>query len=99
MTLITTKTAANLLNVSVRAVELRVKRGVYKYEYIEGPGRGGRQLRIALESLPQAAQDRYRGIEKEGQEEELSKFSNDQLHAANEKKRSEEHTSELQSRI
>lgn len=86
MTLITTKTAANLLNVSVRAVELQVKRGIYKYEYIAGPGRGGRQLRIALESLPQAAQDRYHGIKKERKEEELSKFSNDQLHEANEKK-------------
>lgn len=86
MTLLSTQDAAKLLNITTRAVELRVERGVYQYKYVEGRGRGGRQLRIALESLPQAAQDRYHGIEKERREEELTQFTNTQLHAANEKK-------------
>lgn len=86
MTPITTQEAAKLLNKSVRTIERRAARGIYKYEYTEGRGRGGRQLHIALESLPQAAQNRYHGIEKERREEELAQFTNDQLHAANEKK-------------
>jgi len=84
--LITTKDAAKLLNLSTRTIERRAVDGVYKHEYIGGRGRGGRQLLIALESLPQAAQDRYYGIEKERYEEKLAQFTNDQLHAANEKK-------------
>lgn len=86
MTLLSTQKAAELLNTTSRTIERRAARGLYKYVYMEGLGRGGRQLRIALESLPQAAQDRYHGIEKERREEELAQFTNDQLHAANEKK-------------
>lgn len=85
MTLLTTQKAAELLNTTSRTIERRAARGLYKYVFIEGLGRGGRQLRIVLESLPQAAQDRYHGIEKERQEEELAQFTNAQLHAANEK--------------
>lgn len=62
MKLITTQEAAKLLNVAPRTIERRAERGTYQYEYAEGRGRGGRQLRIVLESLPQEAQDRYNGV-------------------------------------
>ena len=67
MTLLTTQKAAELLNTTSRTIERRAARGLYKYVFVEGLGRGGRQLRVVLESLPQAAQDLYHGIEKERQ--------------------------------
>ena len=53
----------------------------YTCWYIDGVGRGGKQLQILLESLPQEAQDRYNNP---GTEEELlsDKFSMTQLQEA-----------------
>ncbi len=45
-----------------RTVERAIANNIYQYKYVPGVGRGGRQLRIALESLPQEAQDRYNGV-------------------------------------
>lgn len=58
---ITVKEAADLLMVSERAIRISVERGEARYQhtYTPGKGRGGRQLRIALDSLPRAAQVRY----------------------------------------
>ena len=54
---ITEKEAADLLNVSIQSIN----KSICKYEvtYTPGHGRGGRQLRIALDSLPEAAQAEY----------------------------------------
>ena len=62
---LTTKEVAELLNISERTVRKNCLSGKYKYHYENGIGRGGKQLLISLESLPQEAQDRYNGIEKE----------------------------------
>ena len=86
MQLIPAQKLAEILKVNVTTIERRAARGIYKYEYTEGRGRGGYQMLIALESLPENERDRYHGIEKERREEELAQFTNDQLHAANEKK-------------
>ena len=65
MKLITTQEAAKLLKVTPRTVERRAEHGIYKYEYKEGRGRGGRKMFIELESLPQETQDRYNGVTSE----------------------------------
>ena len=62
---ITVKEASKILNISDRAVRKSCDSGKYQYHYEDGVGRGGKQLLISLESLPQEAQDRYNGIEKE----------------------------------
>src|SRR5699024_6085623 len=70
----------------VRTLRTEIRLGIVHTVEIFGRGRGGKQLRIPLDSLPKDIQEKYYGIEKERKEEELSKFSNDQLHEANEKK-------------
>lgn len=62
---LTVKEVSELLNISERAVQKAVSAGKYKSVTINGVGRGGKQLLICLESLPQEAQDRYNGVEKE----------------------------------
>ncbi len=62
MTWVPVREIAAVLRVAETTIERRAERGLYKYEYAPGRGRGGRQLRIALESLPQEAQDRYNGV-------------------------------------
>lgn len=61
MTWLTVKEAAPLCGVSESAIKKAVKQGKYEYCYVDGVGRGGKQLRVALESLPDTAQARYRG--------------------------------------
>ena len=65
MNLISVPDLASALNVNTTTIERRAERGIYKYEYKEGRGRGGRKMFIALESLPQEAQDRYNGVTSE----------------------------------
>lgn len=86
MRLIPAQKLADALSVARTTIERRASKGLYKYEYVTGRGRGGYQMMIDFESLPQEAQDRYNGIEKQRREEELAQFTNEQLHAANEKK-------------
>lgn len=61
---LTVKEVAELLNISERAIRKNCSSGKYQYHYVEGVGQGGKQLLIALESLPQEAQDQYNGVEK-----------------------------------
>ncbi len=61
MTWLPTKEVALLCNISMSAIQKAVKQGRYEHCYVNGKGRGGRQLRIALESLSSDAQARYRG--------------------------------------
>ena len=65
MTELTVKEAAQALLLTERAVRLAAKQNRLEYRYVKGIGRGGRQLLIALESLPQEAQDRYNQVERE----------------------------------
>lgn len=51
----------NLLNISPRTGRRYIKNNIYLIRYVNGIGRGGKILQIALESLPQEAQDRYHG--------------------------------------
>lgn len=61
MAWLTVKEAAQVLSVTERAIQLAVQQNKYQHRYVNGKGRGGKQLRIALESLPEGAQARYRG--------------------------------------
>lgn len=56
---ITVKEAAICCNVSERAIRLNVERGIFQYKYVPGRGRGGKQLRILLESMSPEAQKKY----------------------------------------
>ena len=67
---ITVKEVSEILNISERAVRKNCFSEKYQYHYENGIGRGGKQLLISLESLPQEAQDRYNGVNI-GQEPEL----------------------------
>ncbi len=61
MTWLPTKEVALLCNISKSAIQKAVKQGRYEHCYVNGKGQGGKQLRIALESLSSDAQARYRG--------------------------------------
>ena len=65
MTWLTVQAAAELRNVTESAMWKAVKQNRLEYRYVKGVGRGGKQLLIALESLPQEAQDRYNQVEQE----------------------------------
>ncbi|MDE6426175.1 MAG: Mu transposase C-terminal domain-containing protein [Ruminococcus sp.] len=63
---LTVKEVAELLNISDRAVRKNCDSGKYDCVYVNGRGgNGGKNILISLESLPQEAQNRYNGIEKE----------------------------------
>lgn len=57
---LTVKDTAILLNITERAVRLNVEHGKYEIKLIPGKGRGGKQYLIALDSLPEEAQERYK---------------------------------------
>ncbi|MCI5842958.1 MAG: Mu transposase C-terminal domain-containing protein, partial [Clostridiales bacterium] len=61
MTWLTVREAASFCGVTDSAIKKAVQQNRYKHRYVNGMGRGGKQLRIALESLPEAAQAKYRG--------------------------------------
>ena len=61
MTWLTVGEAAQILHIGERAVRAATKQNRYQHRYVNGKGRGGKQLRIALESLPEKAQALYRG--------------------------------------
>lgn len=61
MTWLTVQEAASFCGVTDSAIKKAVQQDKYKHHYVNGKGRGGKQLRIALESLPEGAQARYRG--------------------------------------
>lgn len=61
MTWLTVREAASFCGVTDSAIKKAVQQNRYQHRYVNGMGRGGKQLRIALESLPEGAQARYRG--------------------------------------
>ena len=63
MTWLSVKEAAQVLHIGERAVRTAAQQNRYQSRYVKGKGRGGKQLRIALESLPEKAQALYRGEE------------------------------------
>lgn len=60
MTWLTVKETAELLSVTERAIQL--SKSKYDYRHVYGKGRGGKQLQITLESLPQPIQEKYHNI-------------------------------------
>ncbi len=77
---------SKLLSITDRAVRRQVYNGVFEYRYITGRGKGGKVLQIALESLPQSAQDKYNGIDKPlDQSNYLTDFTVAQQEAAEKK--------------
>ncbi len=63
MTWLTVQEAASFCGVTDSAIKKAAQQNRYQHLYVEGKGRGGKQLRIALESLPEKAQAVYRGDE------------------------------------
>ena len=61
MTWLSVRETAQILHIGERAVRTAAQQNRYLHRYVNGKGRGGKQLRIALESLPEGAQARYRG--------------------------------------
>lgn len=65
---LTVKETASLLSVSERSIQKNALKGKYICKYINGiGGKNGKVLQILLESLPQEAQDKYNGTEKESE--------------------------------
>jgi len=69
MAALTVLETADLLGVSVITVKRHIWNNDFSVTYVPGVGRGGRQLRILLESLPQEAQDKYNGVVQTSEEE------------------------------
>lgn len=77
---------SELLSITERAVRKQANNGILKYRYVTGRGKGGKVLQIALESLPQSAQDKYNGIDKPlDPSRYLSDFTGTQREAAERK--------------
>lgn len=68
---LTVDETATLLSITDRAVRKNIEKYCsgekYAFIYIPGKGRGGKQIRILLESLPQSAQNKYYGVQSEEQ--------------------------------
>ena len=61
MTWLSVREAAQALHVTERAVQLGAQQNKYETRHVNGKGRGGKQLRIALESLPECTGPVSRG--------------------------------------
>lgn len=87
MTWITVKQVACILGVTEMAVRKNVYKGKYRYQHTKGKGgNSGKVLQIALESLPQSAQDAYNGTIKQFEQTNyLSDFTGAQREAAERK--------------
>lgn len=70
-TWLTVQEAASLSGVTESAIKKAVKQNRYEHCHVDGVGRGGKQLRIALESLSEEAQARYRGEQEQRHEDAL----------------------------
>ncbi len=75
---LTVKQASELLGVTESTIKKAVAANRLEAHRVPGVGRGGQQLRISLDSLPQAAQDKYHGIERERQNDAYSRLTADQ---------------------
>ena len=58
LTWLKVKEVAKILNLTDSAIKKAIKKNKYEYRHVEGIGRGGVRIEIALESLPQEAQDK-----------------------------------------
>ncbi len=56
---------SDLLGLTKRMIQLNTQNGLYEFRQIKGKGRGGKQIQILLDSLPQEAQERYYNKTKE----------------------------------
>ena len=83
MTWLTVREAASFCGVTDSAIKKAIQQNRYQYCYVNGKGRGGRQLRIALESLPVSAQALYRGEERP--QEDIAQYTGKQRDEANAK--------------
>lgn len=84
MTWLKVKEVAELLGMTERAIRWgATKKNKYEYRHVEGKGRGGIQIEIALESLPQEAQNKYNNVQEEVAYKEVTQFTGKQREKAN----------------
>ena len=84
MTWLKVKEAAELLEMTERGVRKSATQlNKYEYRHVEGKGRGGIQIEIALESLPQEAQNKYNHVQEEVAYKEVTQFTGKQREEAN----------------
>lgn len=74
MTWLKVKEVAKILNLTDSAIKKAIKKNKYEYRHVEGIGRGGVRIEIALESLPQEAQDKYNNVQKEQAHNDMMQF-------------------------
>lgn len=79
MTWLKVKEVAELLGMTERGVRKSATQlNKYVYCHVDGIGQGGKQILIALESLPQEAQDTYNGKEREVKNSTYMRLTADQ---------------------
>ena len=83
MTWLTVQETALYCGVTDSAIKKAAKQNKFQYRYVDGKGRGGKQLRIVLESLPEEAQARYRG--EQPQPKDILQYTGKQRDEANAK--------------
>lgn len=84
MTWLKVKEVAELLGMTERGVrKAATQLNSYEYRHVEGVGRGGIQIEIALESLPEEAQRRYYNVQEEVTYKEITKYTGKQREEAN----------------
>ena len=83
MTWLKVKEVAELLGVTERTVQNSAQKNKYEYRPVKGKGRGGKQIEIALESLPQEAQNKYNNVQEEVAYKEVTQFTGKQREEAN----------------
>lgn len=83
MTWLKVKEAARLLDLTDSAIKKAIKKNKYEFRHVEGIGRGGVQIEIALESLPQEVQDKYNNIQREHTHNDMMQFTGKQREEAN----------------
>ena len=83
LTWLKVREVAELLEVTDSAIKKAVKKNKYKYRHVDGIGQGGKQIEIALESLPQEAQNKYNNVQEEITYKEVTQFTGKQREEAN----------------
>lgn len=82
MTWLKVKEVAELMEITERSIQLAVKQNKYEYRHVEGIGRGGIQIEIALESLPLKAQNKYNHIQDDISYKEIMQYTGKQREEA-----------------
>lgn len=83
MTWLKVKEVAELLGVTERTVQNLAQKNKYEHRPVKGKGRGGKQIEIALESLPQEAQNKYNNVQEEVAYKKVTQFTGKQREEAN----------------